>query len=223
MNWQPEIRQLKLLKVALFLICLLPLGRPLWAAHFGEFGALPEEFLQRWSGDWTCNFLLLTLCVTPMRSLTQLHWLMRFRRMLGLFAFFYATLHFLSFAGFDHDFALNEIARDILKRPFITLGLAAFALLIPLAATANQWAIEKLGGKRWQELHRNIYLIAILAAAHYLWLAKGMTMLWAIAYSAAVALLLGWRIRERRRRAIPVARVASTSVKPLRFFKQKPE
>ena len=110
------------LKLALFLLALLPLGRLLWAAWTGDFGPNPVEFVQRWTGTWTFNFLLLTLCITPLRVWTQWHWLLRLRRMLGLFTFFYATLHFLSFIGFDHSFQLDAIARDIFKRPFVTVG-----------------------------------------------------------------------------------------------------
>lgn len=209
------------LKLALFLLALLPLGRLLWAAGSGDLGPNPVEFVQRWTGTWTFNVLLLTLCITPLRVWTQWHWLLRLRRMLGLFTFFYATLHFLSFIGFDHSFDVDAIARDIFKRPFVTVGFAAFVLLIPLAATSNQWAIRKLGGRRWQELHRNVYLIGILAAVHYFWLVKATALLWPLAYSVALALLLGWRVRERRRKAIPVPRFENA--KPLKFFRQKPD
>ena len=209
------------LKLALFLLALLPLGRLLWAAWTGDFGPNPVEFVQRWTGTWTFNFLLLTLCITPLRVWTQWHWLLRLRRMLGLFTFFYATLHFLSFIGFDHSFDVDAIARDIFKRPFVTVGFAAFVLLIPLAATSNQWAIRKLGGRKWQELHRNIYLIGILACVHYFWLVKATALLWPLAYSVALAFLLGWRVRERRRKAIPVPQFENA--KPLKFFRQKPE
>ncbi|MBK8889430.1 MAG: sulfoxide reductase heme-binding subunit YedZ [Dechloromonas sp.] len=209
------------LKLALFLLALLPFGRLLWAAWTGDFGPNPVEFVQRWTGTWTFNFLLLTLCITPLRVWTQWHWLLRLRRMLGLFTFFYATLHFLSFIGFDHSFDVDAIARDIFKRPFVTVGFAAFVLLIPLAATSNQWAIRKLGGRRWQDLHRNVYLIGILAAVHYFWLVKATALLWPLAYSVALAFLLGWRVRERRRKAIPVPRFENA--KPLKFFRQKPD
>ena len=209
------------LKAAVFLMALLPLGRLLWAAWTGDFGPNPVEFVQRWTGSWTFNFLLLTLCITPLRMWTQWHWLLRLRHMLGLFTFFYATLHFLSFIGFDHSFDVDAIARDIFKRPFVTVGFAAFVLLIPLAATSNQWAIRKLGGRRWQELHRNVYLIGILAAVHYFWLVKATALLWPLAYAVALALLLGWRARERRRKAIPVPRYENA--KPLKFFRQKPD
>lgn len=222
MNRQPDKRQLRRLKIILFLICLLPFGHLLWLGYSNDFGAAePVEFVQRWTGTWTFNLLLLTLCVSPLRSITQLHWLLRLRRMLGLFTFFYAVLHFLSFIGFDHGFSIDKIARDVFKRPFVTAGFAAFLLLIPLAATSNQGAIRKLGGRKWQELHRNIYLASIIAAIHYLWLSKLETLLWPVAYAVALAILLGWRVQERRRKAIPVPPIQTA--KPLKFFKQKPD
>ncbi len=213
--------QASLIKAALFLLCLLPAGRLAWSAWTGDFGPNPVEFVQRWTGTWTFNLLLLTLCITPLRSITQWHWLLRLRRMLGLFTFFYAVLHFLAYIGFDHAFAVDDIARDIFKRPFVSAGFAAFVLLIPLAATSNTWSIRRLGGRRWQELHRSIYLIGILAALHYFWLVKVTALLWPLAYAAALAILLGWRIRERRRKAIPVVR--QESAKPLKFFRQRPD
>lgn len=221
MSFNPNARQLGLINTSLFALCLLPFGRLLWAAYCGDFGPDPVEFVQRWTGTWTFNLLLISLSITPLRTIAGLPWLLRLRRMLGLFCFFYAALHFLSFIGFDHAFDINEIAKDILKRPFVLVGFAAFVLLIPLAATSSNWAIHKLGGKRWQELHRNIYLISILACVHYLWLVKASALLWPLAYSAAVALLLGWRIRERKRKAIPVPKFQSA--KPLKFFRQKPD
>src|SRR5574343_1275845 len=110
MTYSPDARQLAQIKAALFLVCLLPLARLLWAAYTGDFGPNPVEFVQRWTGTWTINLLLLTLCVTPLRAYTQMHWLTRLRRMLGLFCFFYAVLHFLCFIGFDHDFVIDDIA-----------------------------------------------------------------------------------------------------------------
>ena len=221
MSFNPDQRQLGQIKIVLFTLCLLPFVRLLWAAYTDDFGPNPVEFVQRWTGTWTFNLLLITLCVTPLRAMTQMHWLTRLRRMLGLFCFFYVVLHFLSFIGFDHAFEIDDIAKDIFKRPFVTVGFAAFLLLIPLAATSNNWAIRKLGGRKWQDLHRNIYLISILACVHYFWLVKATALLWPLAYSLAVAALLGWRIRERKRKAIPVPRFQDA--KPLKFFKQKPD
>ncbi len=221
MNSSSAPRQLALIKSCLFIVCLLPFLRLIWAASTDNLGDEPVEFVQRWTGIWTFNLLLLTLCVTPLRTITQWHWLLRLRRTFGLFCFFYATLHFLSFIGFDHEFSLDQIARDVFKRPFVTVGFAAFLLLIPLAATSNQWAIRKLGGRKWQELHRNIYLISILACIHFFWLSELSAMLWPLAYAVAVGLLLAWRIRERRRKAIPAAQFPAA--KALKFFKKKPD
>lgn len=221
MSFSPAPRQLALIKTCLFLVFLLPFSRLLWSFWTNDFGSEPVEFVQRWTGIWTFNLLLLTLCITPLRTMTQWHWLLRLRRMFGLFSFFYATLHFLSFIGFDHEFSIDYIAQDVFKRPFVIVGFAAFLLLIPLAATSNQWAVRKLGGRKWQELHRNIYLISILACVHFFWLSKVSNLLWPLAYTIAVALLLGWRVQERRRKAIPAPQFPAT--KPLKFFKKKPD
>jgi hypothetical protein len=132
-----------------------------------------------------------------------------------------AAPHTQAFVGFDHEFAVDAIARDILKRPFVTVGFAAFVLLVPLAATSSNRAIRWLGGRRWQDLHRAVYPVAILGCLHYLWLVKATALLWPIAYSAAVALLLGWRVREWRRKAIPVPRFPDA--KPLKFFSRRPD
>ena len=222
MNRPPDPRLLALIKGSLFLICLLPFVRLLWLSQH-SFGMAedPVELVQQSTGSWTLNFLLLTLCISPLRAITQQHWLLRLRRMFGLFTFFYASLHLLAFIGFEHEFAVDQISRGIFKHPFVSVGFAAFLLLIPLAATSNQWAIRALGGRKWQELHRNIYLVGILACVHYLWLSKLSEMIWPLLYTGALAALLGWRIRERRRKAIPA--VAKDVAKPLRFFKQRPE
>ena len=221
MNNQPTASQLSLIKAALFVLALLPFARLVFAALTNNLGPEPVEFVQRWTGTWTINLLLLTLCISPLRVATQWHWILRLRRTLGLFTFFYALLHFLSFIGFEHSFNLDEIARDIFKRPYVLLGFAAFAILIPLAATSNQFAIRRLGGRRWQELHRSIYLIAILGCLHYIWLTKAENLMWPVAYSVILGLLLRWRIRERKRKAVPVPQ--TLEAKPLRFFKQKPD
>lgn len=210
-----------LLKPLLFALSLLPVGRLLWAAHTGDFGANPVEFVERWTGTWTINFLVLTLCITPLRALTQWHWLLRLRRMLGLFTFFYASLHFLAFIGFDHDFTVNAIASDILKRPFVTVGFAAWAVMLPLALTSSNFAIRRLGGRRWQELHRAIYAIAILACLHYFWLVKATALLWPIGYALVVGLLLAWRVGQWRRKAVPA--MPGPRIEPLRFHARRPD
>lgn len=218
---QPSPRQLNLIKTILFVLALMPFARLAFTALDSDLEPEPVEFVQRWTGTWTINLLLLTLCISPLRAITQWHWILRLRRMLGLFTFFYATLHFLSFIGFDHDFNLHEIARDIFKRPFVTPGFAAFIILVVLAITSNQFAIRRLGGRRWQELHRSIYLIAILGCLHYFWLTKAENLMWPLAYSVTFGFLLRWRIRERKRKAVQIPK--TPEAKPLRFFKQKPD
>lgn len=202
---QPSQRQLALIKTALFLVCLLPLARlllPFYAALTGngvlgytgdELGANPIEFIIRDLGTWALNFLLITLCVTPLRKLAGLNWLLRLRRMLGLFAFFYALLHFNIYLGLDQSYDWSEIATDILKRPFITVGMLTFALMIPLAVTSNNAMIKSLGGKAWQKLHRLIYPLTIFAVLHYWWLIKLDTTQPAI-YAVLLTALLGIRI-----------------------------
>lgn len=214
--------QLTLLKIVLFALALLPFVRLAMLTVNSDFGPDFIEFTQRWTGTWTLTLLLLTLCISPLRAYTEWHWLLRLRRMLGLFTFFYATLHFLSFIGLDNQFILDDIARDIFKRPFVTVGFAAFLMLIPLALTSNQFAVRRLGGRRWQELHRNIYPAGILGCLHYFWLAKFEALLWPLAYSVVLGFLLAWRIRERQRKAIPAPTTPAVSIKPLRFYKQKP-
>ena len=201
----PSPRSIALIKATLFLVCLLPLVRlllPFYAVLTGntllgytgdELGANPIEFIIRDLGTWALNFLLITLCITPLRKLTGLNWLLRLRRMLGLFAFFYALLHFNIYLGLDQSYDWAEIAKDILKRPFITVGMLTFALLIPLAVTSNAAMIKALGGKAWQKLHRLIYPLTICAVLHYWWLIKLDTTQPAI-YAVLLAGLLGVRL-----------------------------
>lgn len=219
----PSPGQLGALKALLFALCLLPFARLLWAAWSDDFGANPVEFVQRWTGTWTFNLLLLTLCISPLRALTGRPWLIRLRRMLGLFCFFYASLHFLAYIGFDHSFDVDAIARDILKRPFVSVGFAAFVLLLPLAATSSNRAIRWLGGRRWQDLHRAIYPIALLACVHYFWLVKATALLWPLCYSLAVGLLLGWRVLAWQRKARVAAPPPRAQVQPVHFHRQRPE
>src|ERR1700736_7078234 len=144
-------------KPVVFLLCLLPLAALGWRALHGELTANPIEFITHATGDWTLRFLVITLCVTPFRKILHLPELIRFRRMLGLFAFFYACLHFTTYLVFDKLFDAHEIWKDIYKRPFITVGFLAFTLLIPLAITSTAGWIRRLGGRRWRILHRAIY------------------------------------------------------------------
>src|SRR5215467_2998856 len=159
-------------KVLVFVLSLLPFLYLGLRTYQGELTANPVEFYQHQTGDWTLRFLILTLCITPFRKLFHLPEMIRFRRMLGLFAFFYASLHFLTYLGPDQSFNLAGMFKDVAKRPFITVGFAAFVLLIPLALTSTAGWIRRLGGKRWQALHRSIYVCACLGVIHYYWLVK---------------------------------------------------
>lgn len=161
-----------LLKAAVFLACLVPLALLLRKYHAGELGANPIEVITHATGDWILRFLLITLAITPLRQLTRQPWLIRFRRMLGLFAFFYACLHFTTYIWLDQFFDWASMVKDVQKRPFITMGFTGFVLLIPLAVTSTAWAVRKLGGKRWQWLHRLIYVSATAGVIHFLWLVK---------------------------------------------------
>ena len=173
MPFNPTPKQFKLIKAALFALALLPFLRLVLFAFTDRLGANPIEFITRNSGDWTLYFLCLTLAVTPLRKLSTWHWLIKLRRMLGLFAFFYVALHFTTFLWFDHFFDLREMLKDIAKRPFILVGFSAFVLLIPLAVTSTNAMVKRLGGKRWQWLHRLIYLTAPLGILHYWWMKAG--------------------------------------------------
>src|ERR1700746_2879529 len=159
-------------KVVFFLVCLIPLGGLTWRALHDGLGANPVEFIQLTTGRWTLRFLVFTLSITPFRKLLNLPDLIRFRRMLGLFAFFYVCLHFLTYLGPDQSFNFAGMLKDVVKRPFITVGFAAFLLLLPLAITSTASWVRRLGGKRWQALHRSIYLCAVLGVIHYYWLVK---------------------------------------------------
>ena len=180
-------------KPLVFLICLLPLAALGWRALHGELTANPIEFITHATGDWTLRFLIITLCVTPFRKILHLPELIRFRRMLGLFAFFYACLHFTTYIWLDKFFDLSEMWKDIAKRKYITVGFTAFLLLIPLAITSTAGWIRRLGGKRWQQLHRLIYFSAALGVIHYYWLVKS-AIIRPLTYGAIVAVLLLWRL-----------------------------
>lgn len=180
-------------KILLFLACLMPLARLLWLGFHDGLGANPIEFITRSTGTWTLTFLLITLAITPLRRLSGWQWPIRLRRMLGLFAFFYACLHFTTYLWLDQFFDLSAIYQDIFKRPFITVGFSSFLLLIPLAATSTQAMLRRLGGRNWQRLHRLVYLVAIGGVAHYWWLVKKDVTQPAI-YAAVLALLLGYRL-----------------------------
>ena len=180
-------------KIALFSISLLPIILLGWRGLHNGLGANPIEFITHSTGDWTIRFLLITLSVTPLRKLLALPALIRFRRMLGLFAFFYGFLHFVTYVWLDKFFDLPDILKDVAKRPFITAGFTGFVLLIPLAVTSTQGWIRRLGGKRWQLLHRLIYVSALAGVIHYYWLVKSDVRL-PLLYAAILGVLLSYRI-----------------------------
>lgn len=180
-------------KVFVFLLCLVPLGLLLWKGYHNDLTLNPVEYVEHRTGDWILRFLCITLAITPLRKILRLPELIRYRRMMGLFAFFYALLHFSTWLGVDRYFEWNLILDDIGKRPFITVGFTGFVLMIPLAITSTAGWIRRLGGKRWQILHRAIYISAIAGVIHYYWLVKS-DVRKPIEYGAIVAALLVWRI-----------------------------
>jgi sulfoxide reductase heme-binding subunit YedZ len=179
-------------KVFVFLFCLSPLVAIAWPFLTGGLVPNPVEFVQHATGDWTLRFLILTLSITPLRKILRLPELIRFRRMLGLFAFFYVCLHFLTYIGPDQSFHLSGMWKDVQKRRYITVGFLGFILLIPLAITSTAGWIRRLGGRRWQMLHRAIYISAVCGAIHYYWLVKS-AVIRPLAYGAVIGLLLAWR------------------------------
>ncbi len=195
----PGSRQLWWAKQILFGLSLLPLLWLVWLGMHDKLTANPIEFITRATGDWTLYFLCFTLAITPLRRLTGQNSLLRLRRMLGLFTFFYACLHFLTFLWFDHFFDLADMVRDILKRPFIAMGFSAFVLLVPLALTSNDVMVRKLG-RRWMVLHRLIYVIAVLSMLHFWWMRAGKNnFAEPLIMGAIVAVLLVLRLIRARR------------------------
>jgi sulfoxide reductase heme-binding subunit YedZ len=192
-------RQLWWAKQILFGLSLLPLSWLVWLGMHDGLTANPIEFITRATGDWTLYFLCFTLAITPLRRLTGQNSLLRLRRMLGLFTFFYACLHFLTFLWFDHFFDLADMVRDILKRPFIAMGFSAFVLLVPLALTSNDVMVRKLG-RRWMVLHRLIYVIAVFSMLHFWWMRAGKNnFAEPLIMGAIVAVLLVLRLIRGRR------------------------
>jgi len=180
-------------KVAVFALCLAPLASLVWRGFQNNLTADPIAFITHKTGDWTLRFLVITLAITPLRKTLHVPQLIRFRRMFGLFAFFYATLHFTTWIALDHSFAWSEMWKDVQKRPFITVGFIAFVLMIPLAVTSTAGWIRRLGGRRWQLLHRAIYLIAIAGVVHYYWQVKSDKRK-PLEYAWMVGILLAWRL-----------------------------
>jgi len=187
------MNRLRLTKTIILLAALVPLGRLVWKALHDGLGANPIEVITHTTGDWTLILVLTTLSITPLRRITRQYWLIGVRRMIGLFAFFYGTLHFLTYIWLDKFFDIHEMLKDIAKRRFITVGFSAFVLLIPLALTSTAWSIRRLGGKNWQRLHRLIYLTGILAVVHYTWLVKA-DLRKPIEYGVVLGILLLYRV-----------------------------
>ena len=197
---------MRYLKPTVFLACLVPLALLVGRGIAGELTANPIEFITHRTGDWTLRMLLLTLAVTPLRRLTGWNEVVRLRRMLGLFAFFYGSLHLLTYVVLDHFFALGSILEDLTERRFVTAGFTGYVLMVPLALTSSQAAVRRLGGQRWQALHRLVYVSAAAGVVHYFWLVKA-DLRPPLAYGVVLGLLLGLRVWHRRRRitAAPAA------------------
>lgn len=194
-----------MIKALIWAACLMPLARLGYKALTGGLTANPIEFITLSTGTWTLVFILATLSITPLRQVTGWNRLIKLRRLIGLFAFFYGILHFTTYIWLDKFFDLNDMARDVLKRPFITAGFCAFVLMIPLAATSTARAIRKMGGRKWLLLHRLIYVSGIAAVVHFWWKVKADTHQPKI-YAAVLIVLLGWRIMDsliRRQASVP--------------------
>jgi methionine sulfoxide reductase heme-binding subunit len=197
-------------KPVLFVASLLPFAWLFHAALTNNLGANPAEYLIRSLGDWTLRFLCTTLAITPLRVITATPALARFRRMLGLFVYLYAFMHLLGYAWFDMGFDVNDIAKDIAKRPFILVGFTAFVLLTPLAATSFNRAVKALGARRWQTLHKLVYAVAGLAILHFFWMRAGKNNFEEVfIYAGILAVLLGWRVAQYLKSRKPGAPHAS--------------
>ncbi|HKS28569.1 MAG TPA: protein-methionine-sulfoxide reductase heme-binding subunit MsrQ [Pyrinomonadaceae bacterium] len=194
----------RFLKTIIFVNSLVPVALLAWDASRGNLGANPLEYVTRTTGMLTLIFLVLSLAVTPLRKWTGWNWLGMNRRVLGLYAFFYGALHFLTYIWFDRFFNLKSAAGDVIQRPFIAVGFASFLIMIPLAVTSTNGMVKRLGGKRWNRLHKAVYVAASLGALHYWMLVKSDTRL-PLAFAAVLALLLGYRIFAANRAAKPEA------------------
>lgn len=196
----PNRKQLGLIKAGLFLLALIPLARLLWLGMHDDLGANPIEFIERSTGTWALVILLVTLSFTPLRLLTGTAWPVQLRRMAGLFMFFYACLHITTYVWLDHWFDWQEIAKDIIKHPYVLVGFAAFMLSVPLALTSSNAMIKRLR-QRWKTLHRLVYLVAIFAVLHFWWLVKKditEPMLYALVLAALLAIRLVFSLRKRK-------------------------
>lgn len=205
-------KYVKALKTPVFLLCLGPAGLLVWKGFHDLLGANPLDVITRSTGLWTLIFILITLGVSPLRKLLKLPWLIRFRRMVGLFAFFYGCLHLTTYVWLDKFFNVPEMLHDIVKRRFITAGMTAWALMLPLALTSTAGWIRRLGGKRWQTLHRLIYFSAAAGVIHFIWLVKA-DLRRPLTYGAVLAILLAFRFMDS----------ALNKVKPRSFSIAKPK
>lgn len=192
--------RIKWLKASIFILCLIPLLQLLGSVLLNpiQLGANPAEFIIRKLGDWSIYFILIGLAITPIRFLTGINQLIKFRRMIGLFAFFYVSMHFLAYLGFDRVFLWGEIIQDVIKRPFIAVGFGAFVLLIPLAITSTRGWVLRIGGQNWGRLHKLVYLIAILGVVHYWWLVKR-DLTWPIIFAVILTILFLLRYEKLKR------------------------
>ena len=205
-----SILKSKWTKAVVFLICLAPLGVLIWEAFTGNLSSNPTQFLEHATGDWTLRFVAITLAVTPLRSILKQPQLIRFRRMFGLLAFFYGCCHFAVYLTFDQVFDLHGIWADVLKRRYITVGFTGFVLMIPLAITSTAGWVRRMKYKRWQALHRLIYVAAIAGVIHYYWLVKSDVRL-PLMYGAMLAVLLIYRVVHARMNVRPTSRPAAVA------------
>ncbi len=196
--WQPSKSALLAIRLGVFVLCLVPGIYLAWGAWRDALGANPIEAITHATGEWTLRLLLIGLAITPLRRLTGLDWLIRLRRMLGLYAFFYGCLHLVTYVWLDQFFDWSGILHDIAKRPFITVGFAAIVVMLLLAATSFNAAMRALGGKRWQALHRLVYAAAICGVLHYWWLVKR-DLTWPIFYALILVGLLSFRAFRKQR------------------------
>ncbi len=200
-------------KILLFVVCLAPVFWACWRAWNQDLTANPIEYITHFTGDWTIRFIVFALAITPLRKLLNQPQLIRYRRMIGLFAFFYGFLHFMTWLWLDKFFDVNEMVKDVVKRPFITAGFTAFILMVPLAVTSTAGWIRRMGGKRWNAMHKLIYVTAIAGVIHYYWLVKSDIRL-PLLYGSLVALELLYRFAAwlmNRRKAAPVRNVVQTA------------
>ena len=201
---------IKFTRLLIFVNAVVPLALLSWDAYFHHLGPNPVEFATRTTGVLTLITLFVSLAITPLRQVLGAYWLIKFRRMLGLFAFFYGCLHLLTYIWFDKFFRFTEIAHDTLRRPFIFVGMASWLLLVPLAVTSTNAMIKRLGGRRWQQLHRLVYLIAAGGVLHYYMIVKADTRI-PLAFAAVLALLLGYRLMKTYQAPIKTPRVTPSN------------